>query len=246
MKNSKKNMKIERLFDVFVLDNKLLYACDDFIGFNPAISKGLSYMKMKGTGTKINTHEFEMLGESFNAILTFSKYFGPLRGYHKVEILRNGTTIIMHKVGGILGGCFSKGNKFLIKDGNAYLLINGFPKIGIETDGYWSALSGDDHYLLGFNDIIVPTKYEIISENNSLPEKEFYLRKEIEPLRQKEWDANFRFNDQDIIIIKTSVPGFTQTYWNKKGFGKFIQEKDSTALDKTEIIIDGKNYYFDE
>lgn len=250
MENSNGNYKIEKLFNFFILYDKLLYICDDFIGYDPEISKGFSYEKFSGDGTKINLYEFEMLKEHFNVITTFAKYSGPLRGYQRVEVLRKGTTIIMGLVGAAgHGGVFSNGKYSYIDDKNAYLLIRGIKgleKYVTNKGGYSSILSGDDHYLIGFKNIKIPIKAEMKLEQTQLSEGDYISKDEIEVLRQIEWNARFKLKKHSIDIIKTSIPGIEQTYWSRNGFNRFIKCDGETALEKTEIYIDGDCNYVDE
>ena len=43
---------IQKFNDFYLLDDTLLYVCDDFIGYNPVISKGLSFESMIGVNGK--------------------------------------------------------------------------------------------------------------------------------------------------------------------------------------------------
>lgn len=237
---------IKELRDFYLVDDKLLYACKYFIGFNPTISKSFSYETEKESGTKVKIEEFEMNGCSFSVILTRFRDSGPIRGFKRVEIILKGKTIIRYETGGKgRGNNYSDGNKFLVDKENAYLIADGYSMKYLHADNIYLNLVGHDYYFLWFHNIIIPTINDIFPAESFVVKKEFYLRKEIEPLRQTEWEANVQFNNHKIHIIKTSIPGFTLTYGRMEEEGGYYEEfrkkANDTALSKVELIIDGQN-----
>lgn len=147
--------KIRELRDFYLLDNKLLYISKKFIGYDPLISKGLSFEKTKN-GKDIKHDTFEMDGVVFNATLTNFISFGPLRGYRRVEISRNDKTIINYECGGMGHGLnYSKGNYFHIENKEAFLVKYGHAMREWVTGKIYSDLSEDHYYFLWFKDIII-------------------------------------------------------------------------------------------
>jgi len=134
--------KIKELRDFYLLDGKLLYVSEEFIGFNPLISKGLSCERNKKSGTTIKLDEFKISGSSFNAVLTNFMDWGPLRGYRRAEILKNGHTIINYEHGGMgHGSNYCKGNYLYVKNENAFLLKDGYALRDASTDKIYLGLS---------------------------------------------------------------------------------------------------------
>ncbi len=110
--------KIIKLRDFYLFDNKLLYISEEFLGFDPLISKGLSYCILKGKcGTKVKLDEFKMGNSSFNTILTRFVDYGPLRGYQRAEIFKDGKNIINYEHGGMgYGSNYNKGGFFMVEN----------------------------------------------------------------------------------------------------------------------------------
>lgn len=227
----------KELRDFYLLDDKLLFVCDDFIGFNPTISEGLTFKKRKYSGTKVKVQEFEMHGSSFIAILPQFIDWGPLRGYRRVEILKNGRTIIRFERGGKgHGSIYFEGNEFHVEYGNAYLISEGYSMRYLNSDRIYKDLKAENFYLLWIKGIVVPKKSVRNIAAIGLDQKGIFTSQEIEPFRQLEWEANVQFNNQNINIVKTSIPGFmnTRTY---NGLYEFKLCKNSTTLNKIEIKL---------
>jgi len=231
---------ITKLSKFLVFENKLLYATKDFIGFGPAISKALAYGEYN-FGRKVTLQEFEMTGSFFSVMLTSFKAAGPLRGYKRIEIIKNGQTIIRYENGGKgHGSNYSEGSYFLIENSNAYLVANGHSMKNYSTNKIYHDLDGDSYYFFWFRDITIPTIKQTLVNYDSLQRKEIYTRREIEHLRQIEWHANTSFNNHKVIISESSIPGFWRTYWSteneREEFRKYEQIKE---LNETKIVVDG-------
>jgi len=226
---------ITGLRDFYVLDGKLLYTSKDFIGYDPFISKGLSHAKVK-SGVIVKVDEFELNNSSFVAILTYFIAGGPLRGYKRVEIIKNGSTIIRYEIGGKGHGTnYSEGERYFISYSDAFMVYDGY---SMKADKVFTDYSGDDYYLFWFKNIVIPTKYECNRNKNNLRDKKTYTANEIEPLRQVEWDTNVIINNREYHIVKTSIPGYFQTKWDEEG-GTFCRVGRWSALSKTDIQLIG-------
>lgn len=232
--------KVIKLRDFYLLDNKLLYLSREFIGFDPLISKGLSYNLAKGKcSTKIKCDEFKMGGSSFNSILTSFCDYGPLRGYERVEILKNGKTIINYEDGGMgYGSNYRKGSCFSVENEDAYLIKDGHSMRDSSTDKIYSGFSADDEYFLWFKDIVIPQNRA--GKKSILKSGMKYSHSEIESLRDIIWEANVNYNGHKIYIKETGVTNCLRTYGvtgdiASEEFRYFDNEK-VTALDKIEFI----------
>jgi len=182
-----------------------------------------------------------MDGCSFHVILTTFKAGGPLRGYKRIEIIKNGQTLIRYENGGKgHGSNYSEGNYFLIENSNAYLVATGHSMIDYKTNTIYRDLDGDSYYFFWFRDITIPTLEPNIVNYESLPGKEIYTRREIEPLRQLEWHANTSINNHKVMLSESSIPGFWRTYWNTaNGHEEFRKFEQIRALSETKIVVDG-------
>lgn len=233
---------ITELRDFYLLNDKLLYARRDFIGFNPTISKGLIHDKPNKSGKKVKLDEFEMRGSSFTVILTYFIDWGPLKGYERVEILKNGRTIICYESGSKgYGYKYSDGNYFFVENENAYLIAQGYAMINPKTDKIYLDFDKESYYFFWFDNIIIPNKHERDFERKNIPVKEIYTRQEIESLRQIDWEANANFNNTNLQITHSSIPGFSQSLWRLDGHEEFRKNKNSEVLWKTEITINHTN-----
>lgn len=241
---TKQNMsqQIKELRDFYLLDDKLLYVSEDFIGYDPLISKGLSYKKSSESGTTIKIDEFKMENFSFNAILTYHISRGPLRGYTRAEILKDGRTVIKYEHGGMgHGSNYSEGNYFHLEYGNAFLLKDGYAMRDTSTDKIYSDFSSDNDYFFWFKNIVIPDKLKSGTGKGLILESDrIYSYAEIEPLRDILWEANLNFNGHKIYIKKTGVVNCTCTYGDydeveREEFQSWNDER-LTALDKIEFI----------
>ncbi len=206
----------------------------------PLISRGLSYERKEGSGTKMKLEEFEMGGSLFNAVLTHFIDWGPLRGYERIEIFKNGRTLINYERGGMgHGSNYSKGSYFHLENKNAFLIKNGYAMRNAASDKIYLDLNGDNDYLFWFKNIVIPTKGKLWPmDGSALEHNKVYSLAEIEVLRQIEWEANVNFNNQNIYIRKSAVPYCLRTYWScDEGYGEFqrIDQGGCTALDKIEF-----------
>jgi len=232
--------KFKELCDFYLLDGKLLYVSREFIGFDPVISKGLSCERNKKSNTTIKLDEFKLGDSSFNAILTNHISWGPLSGYRRAEILRNGRTIINYEHGGMgHGSNYCKGNYFHLENGNAFLLKNGYALRDVSTGKIYSNLNHDNDYLFWFKDVVIPIAGKLWPvDGSALDYDKIYHRAEIEPLRQIQWDAHVNFNSQHIYIKKTAVPYCWQTLWesaNKYEEFKRMDQEGFRALGRIEF-----------
>ncbi len=235
--------QIKELRDFYLLDNKLLYVSEDFIGYDPLISRGLSYEKSSESGTTVRLDEFKMENSSFNAILTYHISWGPLSGYMRAEILKDGRTVIKYEHGGKgHGSNYSEGSCFKVVNGNAFLLKDGHAMRDASTDKIYSDFSSDNEYFLWFKNIVIPDKLATGTGKGLILESgRIYSRAEIDPLREILWEANVNFNGHKIYIKETGVVNCVQTCWDSTG--KVVREEFQswndercTALDKIEFI----------
>ena len=222
---------ITELHDFYLLNDKLLYACRDLVGFNPTIRKGLIHDKPNNSGTKVKLDEFEMRGSSFTVILTYFIDRGPVRGYKRVEILKNGRTIICYESG-------SKGYGYKYSDGNYFFVV--YAMINPKTDKIYLDFDKESYYFFWFDNIIIPNKHERDFERKNIPVKEIYTRQEIESLRQIDWEANANFNNTNLQITHSSIPGFSRLR-RLDGHEEFRKNKNMETLWKTEITINHTN-----
>lgn len=230
---------IKSLSDNFyLLDNELLYISDEFIGYNPVISKGLNFESMIGTNgkaifdTNVKVDQFEMGGVPFTAILISFLSSGPLRGYKRIEILKNGQPIINYESGGYGHGTnYKKGLRFFISDDNAYLIADGQSLKDTTYDKFYKDISPGYYHLLVFANIVIPIIQDRKPVENSLSENVTYYKEEIEFLRQPDWTAEANFNDQKLHFSKSSVLDFGRT-----PNGKFVKEKGKRVLDKVDVM----------
>lgn len=235
---------LKELSDFYLLDDKLLYAHKGFIGYNPAISKPLTHESPDTVYPKVKVEEFEMQGSSFTVILIFFRASGPLRGYKRIEVIKNGRTIIRYEVGSKgFGSNYWEGNYFLVGDDNAYLVARGSSLMeDYKTRKIYNGLDRDSYYFFWFSDIVIPTAEEAEVNYDSFPEDRIYKRSEIEHLRRVEWHAKANFNNHEIDISRSSIPGFWQTKWDFKGeVEEFRKCKQMDALSEMRIIVDGVN-----
>lgn len=138
-------IKIIRGLDNFYsIDNKLLYVSNEFIGYEPVISQRLTWVISEIEGVRTISYNFVMDDTSFHAILTTSRFSGPLRGYRRVEIFKDEKPLIKYEWGGMgHGSNYSNGIKYHIENNEAFLLkINYITKC----------------YLFWFKDIVIMTK----------------------------------------------------------------------------------------
>ena len=233
---------IKKQGDFYLLDNKLLYACKDFIGFNPTISKALTYDSTQEYGTKVKLEEFFMKNRLFNAILTYFWSGGPLRGYHRIEIMETGKTIILYETGGKGHGInYSTGNKFLVVNNNAYLYMDNFDINSFKLENTNADSDKRVYYFLWFTDIVIPTKNERVVSYDGLADKNIYTREEIKHLRQTEWHADVNFNGRQLSISQSTLPGFLRQKWDSKGNEEFIRCARRNELTETIILENGVN-----
>ncbi|MDO8667650.1 MAG: hypothetical protein Q7K35_00950 [bacterium] len=232
--------KIKELRDFYLLDGKLLYVSKDFIGFDPIIGKGLSYERNKKENTTIKLDKFKIGETSFNVVLTSFMDWGPLRGYHRAEILKNGYSIINYEHGGMgHGSNYCKGDYFHKENKDAFLLKNGYALKDRLSDKIYLDLNGNNDYLFWFKNIVIPTKGKNWpADGRALENNRSYICAEIESLRQIQWEANVNFSNHHIYIKKTAVPYCSLVYWRSADDYQ-IYRKDSwqTALDKIELIF---------
>ncbi|NOT94156.1 hypothetical protein [Ferruginibacter sp.] len=228
---------IKKLRDFCLFEDELLYACKDFIGYNPTISKELSFYDPTDTGTKVKVDEFEINGNIFTVILT--KFFerGPIRGYKKVEILKKGVVIIRYESGSHgHGSIYNSGNKYFVENANAYLFADGNSMKDSESNKIYKDLDSEKYYFFWFTDITIPTKHEKVISPISFTKKKIYSKQEIEVFRKVEWDAKIQINETNLHIIKTSVPDFVGPYSGLDGAKGFKQLANMNILEKLDII----------
>ncbi len=230
---------IEIFNDFYLLDNKLLYVCDDFIGYNPVISKGLSFERMTGHdrkptfGTKVKVEQFELDDEPFTAILISFLYAGPLRGYKRIEILKNGRFIINYEAGGYgHGSSYKKGNQFFITNNMAYLIADGQSLKDKETGKFYEDISPGNNHLFVFENIVIPILQDRKPDVNTFAINGTYYKEEIELHRQTDWTAEAIFNGQKFNFSKSSILDFGRT-----PNGKFKREKGKRVLDKVDVTL---------
>lgn len=234
---------IQRLKDFYILDGKLLFACKDFIGYDPTISKPFVHEIPVKTGTKAISDEFQMNGCSFNVILTCSTDSAPLRGFKRIEIIKDGQTIINYEKGGKGHGTnYSKGNYYLVESGNAFLVATGGAMKYFNDDIIYNDLDSGSYFFLWFKDIVIPSVEESVNKYDAIPNKEIYSRNDIQHLRQTEWWAKTIINNREIEISKSSIPNFMCSSWNHNGQEEFRKDKRMNVLVEMNFLIDGKNH----
>lgn len=150
--------KIKELRDFYLLDGKLLYISKEFIGFDPIISKGMSYERTEKSGTKMKLEEFEMGEFLFNALLIESFSYGPVSGHKRIDIFRNGESIISHEHGGKMCWNYEKGNDFYLENNNAFLVKDGNAMRYDSTRKIYRDFIEDQEYFFWFRNIVIPEK----------------------------------------------------------------------------------------
>ncbi len=226
-------------FPFYFLDDKLLYACSDFIGFDPQISKPLTPERLQGYGTKVTVDEFNMRGSLFTVILINFRGSGPLRGHTRIEILKEGRTLILYKEGGGLGGVYTEGSNLLVQQTNAYLVADGHTLKKHKIETLYPDIDGGSYYFFWFADIIIPVTEQVVINYDSLPEKEFYNRGDIKQFRQTEWHAKTVIDDREVVISRSSIPGFLRMENNSPGYERFRKNSKGRELIETKIMVDG-------
>ena len=143
-------MQIKELRDFYLFNDKLLYVSKEFIGYDPLISKGLSFEKSERGAAETTRHDtFEMGGPTlFYAMLSSFICGGPLRGHERIKILKNGRTIINYEWGSRgHGTIYTGGNDYKIENRDAFLVRNGHAMRERETDTIYRNFSPDHQYL---------------------------------------------------------------------------------------------------
>jgi hypothetical protein len=234
--------RLHALEDFYFFDGHLIYASEDFIGWNPTISKALTQDRPE-RGTKVKVDEFEMRGSEFTVVLTSYIDWGPLRGYKGIEILKNGMTKIRRKSGSMgFGSNFFEGKEVLVEHGNAYLIKGWNPVGDPEEDARPQDLRRSRHYLLWFTDVVVPKKEEVLSVNlDSLPKKRFYTIGDIKHLRQVEWRGKITLDNCEIVVSRSVIPGFSGSKWDRgrDGYVEFKKDDFLGGVEETSITIEG-------
>ena len=234
---------ITKINNFYHYNDKLIYVCDDFIVYDPVISKELHFEnldvvnKQKQFGTKVKGEEFRIDNYPYSAILVNFLTGGPLKSFKRIEILKNGRTIITYETGNRgLGFVYKDGNTFFVDEKNAYLIGDAnAPKAAGSIDD----LTNDYFNLFMFTQIVIPTIDECKIIENSLTKDVTYYKEEIEFLRQTDWTAEANFDGQQLHFSKTSIPGFERT-----PNGKFMKEKGKRVLEKIEIKINNETFSF--
>lgn len=232
--------EIKELYNFYLLDNKLIYISDEFIGFDPLISKGMIHKRKEtGAGTNIILDNFKMDGSLFDAILIDYINWGPVRGYVRTEILKDGHTIINMEHGGMgHGSNYWKGDDFLVAYDNAYLVKRGYAMQDKSTHEIYNDLSSDNSYFFWFKNIVIPTKSKSWPiDGSALVWNKKYTLAEIEPFRQVKWEAQVNFNNHDFTIQKTAIPYCDWIDLGKTSKFKRNDGKEySLLLDRIEFI----------
>lgn len=165
---------IKKLKDFFLLDGKLLYACNDFIGFNPMISKGITQKRKKvEKGTEVNVVEFEMYRTSFT--MTFTSFIGdePDRVYKRLEVIKNGLTIIRYEKGGNGDSTnFIKEKHYLVQNTDVFLIADGCSMMDTNEGKIVGDFIADEYYFFWFRNILVPKNRNYDFENENLELKD--------------------------------------------------------------------------
>lgn len=230
---------IQKLNDFYLLDDKLLYVCDDFIGYNPVISKGLNFESMITVDgkpvfdTKVKVDQFETSGEHFTAILISHLSSGPLKGFKRIEILKNGQSIINYESGGYGHGTnYKKSTRFFISNDKAYLISEGNSLKDTTTGKFYKDISPGYYHLFVFENIVIPIIQKRKTTEDSLSKNTTYYKEEIEFLRQTNWTAKVIFNEKKYHLSKSSVLDFSRNL-----NGKFMKEKGKRVLDEVDVMV---------
>ena len=234
---------ITKINNFYRYNDKLMYISDDFIGFDPLISKELHFEKLdkvnerKQFGTKVRVEEFRIDNCPYSAILVNFLTGGPSKSFKKIEILKNGRTIITYETGNRgLGFLYKAGCNFFVDNKDAYLIdIANFQESNTTRDD----LATDYFKLFKFNQMVIPSINESRIIENSLTEGVTYYKEEVEFLRQADWVARANFDGQQFYFSKTSIHGFERTF-----NGKYIKTKGKRVLEKVEIKVSNETFIF--
>lgn len=239
---------IQKLNDVYLVNDKLLYVSDDFIGFDPIISEGLNFERMIGSNnsipksTKVKVEDFKIEGQEYTAILLSVLTHGPLKGYKRIEILLNGKLIINHQYGSHGFGCnYREGRKFLIKNDVAFVILEGnqFKEKKTGLNLLPTDITSGDFHLLKFNNFILPKELEPEIIQHKLEDKKLYEPKDIEFLRQVDWTAVGKIDEEVIEFVQTSIHNM-----NLSPNGKFEVGGNKNYLHQLEINFKQEQFTF--
>lgn len=231
---------IEKLRDFYVFNDQLLYVSDNFIGFNPHVSEGFTFDKPELMGHNIKNIQFELNNALFKANLDYRINRGPLSGHMIAEIIKQEELIIKY-------GSYSKGyghggkigKNYLIKNNQAFLLVDGYSFRNTETDEYYSDFKSDNNYLLWFENIVIPKAQNLNFDRKDIPEKEIYTEEEIEPFRQIEWEVILNLNGIELKKTKSKIPGFWYCFDTKipNNHLFFVKDTSWSVLSKMEVEV---------
>lgn len=222
---------------LFLFHEKLFFVSDEFIGFSPQKSEPIE-LKIpyadrsgKGNSTQILPGHFKIGGSIFHTILVYFFSYGPVRGYQRIEVLRNGKSIINFESGSHgHSALYRKGQLYSTGSNEAFLLAPN--EVGYDEGKYTpkDMLNGD-YRLYYFENIVIPKKWESTTSNIRLSNQHDFYPQEIEMFRKDVWLGKILVDGKDIYFKKSIVPGFERTY-----NGKFKVNPEKSVLPQVEIL----------
>jgi hypothetical protein len=233
-----------KLREFYEYQSKLLNATESFLGYDPLISKPMALPEFTRPGEGKCEYEVEVGDEVFRVVLASGLFFGPIRGYKKVEVYLGEELIINYETRGHgHGSNYSTGHNFHIKGETAYMFVEGNALRDFKADRIFRDLDGYSYYLLVFGGIVIPKNYPVHSIEYS-GSNDFPHREELEPHRQKMWEGDIEIPPGTLKVVKSAVPGYHMK--SSKGSDTVYQKhKTSTSLDLVELFIGKERYVFE-
>lgn len=231
---------MQRLREFYTFKDKLIYASKHFLGYNPQISISLEKPSLSKEITEYNLeHNFVMENEEFNALLIGRLSFGPIRGFQRIEINRNGQQIISYEIGGRgHGSNYSKGQNYFMEKNKAYLIVEGWKMKYHNENKIYGNLNSGYYYLLIFKDVTVPIIYPIKNIEPG-PAKEIYSKEEHESYKHILWEGTIQTSAIEIKVLSSIIPPLR--FPNPTIGQKLMQH---AGYKKIEFFINEEYYFF--
>lgn len=235
---------MKELNDFFEYKQKLLYASEDFVGYDPLISVPLTIPEFpKGGGEAKAETTFTLGGEEFKASMSVGIFYGPIRGFKDIKIYRGETLILQSKSGSQgHGSNFFSGNTFLLEGRKGFLIVRGYGMRYRKDEETFMGVDPSKHYLLVFDGVSKPSIFPE-KENISIPAKDIYTKEEIEAYRQTEWKGHLLIGNQNLEIEYSKVPKFSIYSWEGETT-LFKQCSWMHSLSRTVFSIEGEVFQF--
>lgn len=132
----------------YSVEGKLLLTSASFIGLEPQVVP-LPFPAAENGKELSKDLEVTHEGQPYTLQLTTALYSGPLSGWHRLNVMRNGSSLLRYKWGGALGGNYTKGVNGFIEGEQAILYLHS-PEIA----RFYGEKEG--HFLLLFRGIVYP------------------------------------------------------------------------------------------